>query len=209
MPQQVNVYKKLRFGREDQKAVSSTPDYKFVEFRVGSSATSGDNRAIYNRFYMTGAGGGGESLRSYTDVVGVVLGTAHGAHISLGFGESTTKGSVTGLGVAVRATLGFPDAAMASGGTYAALMPEIYCFGTSSTTVTAVTELSLIRCVLGGHSTGIGLVDHKAYFLVIAGNSVDTNHICEAATDETEYAYNLRCSIGGTDMYIMCASARA
>jgi hypothetical protein len=206
MPQQVKIYKKLIMGQTNQKVKNSSPDINFAEFRCETAATSGDNRGIYNRLYFTGAGGGGESLRSYSDVVGVAVGTVHGAHLSLGFGESTTKGNATGLAAAVRATLGLPDAAMASGGTYCAIMPEIYSFGDNSD-AGAVTELSFIRCVNGGNSNGIGDVDDDAFLLVYTGGSTNSGNVIEASTTETNYAYSARCKLNGTTAYLMFASA--
>jgi len=193
-------------GTSTTTAKTGTADKKFISFYTENSATSGDNRGIYNRLYLSGAGGGGESLRSSTEISGVAAGTAHGAHLSLGTGESTTVGTVTGLGVAVRATLGLASGAV-SGGTYASIMPEIYSFG-ASTTVT-MTELSFIRCVLGGNSTGRGKIDDKAFLLTLTGGANGTDNIVEAATEEAKYAYGARCSINGTTMYMMFASDRA
>lgn len=197
---------KERRGSSSRRIVIDQANTSFIEYRFDSGATSGDNRGIYNRLYFTGAGGGGESLRSYTDVVGVAKGTCHGAHISLGFGESTTKGSITGLGVAVRATLGFPDASMDSGGTYAALMPEIYAFG-SSCQPSAVTELSFIRCIAGGDSTGRQEIDDKAYLMVIEGVAEGSGNMVVASDGEANYASAARCKINGVEKWLMFASA--
>lgn len=156
---------------------SSTADTKVIRIYADITATSGDNRGIYNRLYIKGAGAGGESLRSYTEITGVAAGTAHGAHLSLGMGESTTGGSVTGLGVAVRCTLGLPNVALGSGGTYSALMAEIYSFGSSSD-AGAVTELSFLRFVNGGNSSGRGTVDDDAFLFVLdAGFSSGAAHV--------------------------------
>jgi hypothetical protein len=188
------------------ECASVTADERFLNLLNTTSATSGDNRGIYNRLYFTGTGGGGESLRSYSDVVGVVLGTAHGAHISLGFGESTTGGAVTGLGVAVRATLGLPNVALAANGTYAAIMPEIYAFGASSSPA-AVTELSFIRCIAGGDATGRGAIDDKAYLLVIEGIAEGSGNMVVASATEANYASAARCKINGVEKWLMFASA--
>ena len=167
----------ITMGSSSSKVINDTPDNKFITLWLDCGATSGDNRGIYNRFFLTGAGGGGESLRSYTEISGVAASTAHGAHLSLGMGESTTGGAVTGLGVAVRATLGFPNVAMAAGGTYAALMSEIYSFGDGSADPSAVTELSFFRAVNGGDATGMDLVENKAYFAVLDGFTDDSAHM--------------------------------
>ena len=76
----------LSAGSSSNRVTSGSANVKFFEFRCESSATSGDNRAIYNRLYITGAGNGGESLRSFTTVEDVAESTAHGAHISLNVG---------------------------------------------------------------------------------------------------------------------------
>lgn len=206
MSQQVNIYRKLQFGTTSQKAYSTTPNYSFMELRLSTAATSGDNRGIYNRLYMSGAGGGGESLRSYTDVVGVTVGTVHGSHISLGFGESTTGAKATGLAVAVRATLGLPNVAMGSGGTYSALMAEIYSFGSSSSPA-AVTELSFLRCTVGGDATGGAAVEDKAYLLVVDGVLTASGNMIVASTTEANYAIGARCKLNGVEAWMMFASA--
>ena len=153
---------------------TGTADTKFISFYTESSATSGDNRGIYNRFYLSGTGGGGESLRSYTEIKGVVVGTAHGAHISLGMGESTTGGAVTGLGVAMRATLGLPNVALASGGTYAAIQAEIFSHGSASD-AGAVTALSCFRVVNDGSAKDD--VDDDAFLFDFPGWTVTTGNM--------------------------------
>lgn len=201
-----NVPIRERRGTSTSHLVISDANTNFIENRFESSATSGDNRGIYNRLYFTGAGASGESLRSYTDIVGVALGTAHGAHISLGLGEGTVVGAVTGLGVAVRATLNLPNASLDSGGTYAAIMPEIFAHG-SSTQPSAVTELSFIRCVAGGQATGRQEIDDKAYLLVIDGVAEGSGNMVVASDGEANYATAARCKINGVEKWMMFASA--
>jgi len=191
-------------GTSSTTAKTGTASSKFISFYLENSATSGDNRGIYNRLYLSGAGGGGESLRSMTSISGVACGTVHGAHLSLGTGESTTVGTVTGLGIAVRATLGLASGAV-SGGTYAALMPEIYSFG-ASTTVT-MTELSFIRCVMDGDGTGVGKIDDKAYLLVLDGCTEGSGNMVVASATEANYASAARCKIDGVEKWLMFASA--
>ncbi len=193
-------------GTAAAPATTGTADKKFLEYRTASSATSGDARGIYNRLSLTGTGGGGESLRSYTEIVGVVAATAHGAHISLGMGESTTGGAVTGLGVAVRATLGLPSVALASGGTYAAMQAEIYSFGASADPA-AVTELSFLKLTAGGDGTGAGKVDDKAYLMVIDGVAEGSGNMVVASTTGANYASAARCKINGVAKWLMFASA--
>jgi len=143
----------LSAGTNSNRVSSGSANVKFFEFRCESSATSGDNRAIYNRLYITGAGNSGESLRSFTTVEDVAASTAHGAHISLNFNNS---GSVTGQGIGMRGTLHIPDTAM-TGGTYAAVQAEIYADGSSSD-ISGTTSHALFRGVVGGDATGKGTV---------------------------------------------------
>ena len=171
----------LTLGTSGTPFASATAGKKFFDIYTQSTATSDDSRGIYNRHYLAGVGGGGESLRTYTDVVGVAVANAHGAHITLGFGESTTKGNVTGQGIAMRATLGIPDAAMAAAGTYAACQGEIFSFGTNSA-VLAVTELSMFRAVNGGSTQGKGSVDDKANLISLYGFTAGAAHTVASKT---------------------------
>lgn len=134
-----------------------------------------------------------------------LLGTAHGAHISLGTGESTTVGTVTGLGVAVRATLGLANGTV-GGGTYSAIESEIYSFG-SSTAVSGMTELSFIRCTAGGDTTGAAAVDDKAFLLVLDGVAEGSGNMVVASATEANYASAARCKINGVVKWLMFASA--
>jgi len=52
----------MQFGTATSRIQSSVPNARMLELNTENTATSGDNRGIYNRFYLSGAGGGGESL---------------------------------------------------------------------------------------------------------------------------------------------------
>lgn len=136
----------MAFGNSTTRKQTSVADTNFLQLYTENTATSGDNRGIYNRFYLSGAGGGGESLRSFTTVNNVTGGTAHGAHVSLSFG---TSGKVSGQGVAVRGTLHIPSGGL-NAGTYAAVQAEVYADGTGVTSV----PTALFRGVVDGNATG-------------------------------------------------------
>ena len=108
----------LGSGTSADLTTTATANTKMMSFYLENSATSGDNRAMYLRLYLSGAGGGGEALRVFTTVNNVAARTAHGAHISLNFGAT---GTVTGQGIAMRATLHLPDVALSSNVTMAAV----------------------------------------------------------------------------------------
>ena len=178
-------------GLASDRTTTADADSSFIDFRWENSATSGDNRGIYNRLYLTGAGSGGESLRSYTDVEDVACGTAHGAHLTLGLG---TSGSITGLGAASRSTLMIPNAAL-TGGTYCGGMSELYFEGASSD-ISGTTAHSIHRFVCGGNATGAATAYNAFEFADIptgtdATDMLDTDQHAAAATD------GLRCLING------------
>lgn len=193
------------WGTDASRNTSAVANTKFIQAYLDTTATSGDNRGAYVRLHFKGAGGGGEALRAYSDIVGVACGTVHGAHISLGMGESTTGGAVTGLGVAMRATLGLPDVAMASGGTYAAIQAEIYSFGDDSD-AGAVTELSFLRIVNDG-GAGTDDVDDDAFLFSIQGFTAnDVSMYSENTGAVGTMAGALKVKIGANTRYIMVHS---
>lgn len=163
----------IKAGTSSARVTEDTANMKFMSFYFDNGATSGDNRGIYNRLYLTGAGGGGESIRTFTTVEDVAAGTAHGIHASLNFGST---GSITGLGVASRNTVHVPDGAL-SGGTYAAVQAEIYTDGASSD-ISGATEYSFIRCVMDGD--GAANVEDNAFLFTISGGTVAGSNIMQA-----------------------------
>lgn len=194
-------------GTGGDPVTTAAANVNFIEFRFENTSATGDNRGIYNRLYFTTAGaGGGCSFRTYTDVVDVRVGTAHGAHISLGFGEDgSDTGSVSGLGIASRNTLHIPDSVVTAGGTYAACMPEIFSNGASSDP-SGVTELSFIRCANAGDATGVALVDDKAFLITLAGGSIAGGNVISATADGVS-THRVRCSLAGTTLWLLASNA--
>jgi len=193
----------LKAGTSGARVVEDTANMKFISLYFDNGATSGDNRGIYNRLYLTGAGGGGESFRSFTTVEDVAAGTAHGVHVSLNFNST---GSVTGLGVAGRNTIHVPNAV--SGGTYAAVQAEIYGDGASAD-VSGATEYSFIRCIVDGSTADVkATVDTAGYLLSVQGLSVGSGKLFQANTAAAA-THALRIDVGGTDYFIMLTDTGA
>ncbi len=140
----------MAFGTSTARRQTSVANSNMIGIFTENLATSGDNRGIYNRFYMSGAGSNGESLRSFTTVNDVTVANAHGAHLSLSFG---TSGKASGEGIAVRGTLQIPSGGL-NAGTYAAVQAEVWADGTGVTSV----PTALFRGVVGGNSTGAASV---------------------------------------------------
>jgi len=177
---------------------NGTAGHKFVQLYTKSTATSGDNRSIYNRYDIDGAGASGESLRSFTDL-GAAAATARGAHISL---QAGATGYVTGLGAGVDSQLYFKNEVLASNGTYAGLNVELYSEG-STTAVSGATSLSFARFVLGGDTTGAGRVEDKVNLITITGGSNASGNVVGAQGNEPTWSSNtylIRCNINGVSM---------
>jgi len=187
----------LGAGTSTNPMTTATADTKFMEFRLENSATSGDNRGMYLRFYQAGAGGGGEALRAFTTISDVAVGTAHGAHISLNF---ATSGTVTGQGIAGRFTLHIPATALTSNVTLSAVQAEIWSDATTSDPGGS-TILSCFRAVNGGDGTGKADVDTDAYLFDIQGWTSATGSMFLADTPGTLNG-SLRILIGATPYYI-------
>jgi hypothetical protein len=193
----------IKAGTSSAKVTTATANASFMKFYVENTATSGDNRGMYLRQYLSGTGSGGEALRVFSTCNDVVCGTVHGAHISLNFGST---GSVTGLGVAARCTLHVPNDASWDPGTIAAIQAEIYSDGANSDTDGA-TEVSFIRVVNDGNADGIADVDDDANLITISGGSIASGNMVQAETDETKFSHKIRCLVGSTTLYLMaCAT---
>ncbi len=171
----------IKAGTSASKVTTATANMKFLSFYLENTATSGDNRAMYLRLYLGGAGGGGEAARIFTTVNNVAAGTAHGAHISLNFGAT---GTVTGQGIAMRGTLHCPDGNLA--GTTAAVQAEIYADGSSSNNTGT---MSHIRIITDGDATGVAALE-DVNFIEFDGmaNPGSGKYIDTDITTHTAYA---------------------
>jgi len=168
-----------------------------------SSATAADARSFYARLYLTGIGGSGEAVRSFT-TVNAAGSTAHGLHASLSFGAG---GSLTGLGVAARATLQVKNGAM-TGGTFSALQAEIYGDGTSSS-VSGMTECSFLRFVADGATTNVkATIDTSGFLFSIQGLSVASGKLFQANTAGAA-SHALRIKVGATPYFLMLTDTGA
>ena len=156
-----NIKTRLAMGTSSDRMVDDTAGRKFLEMLCDCGATSGDARAIYTRLYITGAGGGGEALRAFTTVEDVAGSTAHAAHLSLSFGDT---GTITGQGIAARATLHLPNVALTSNVTMGAVQAEIWSDGEDSDPGGS-TILSFFRAVNGGNASGMADVDDDAVLI--------------------------------------------
>ncbi len=180
----------------------TTADTSFVKLYTRSTATTGDARGIYNRLYLGGAGGSGEAARHYTTIdAGKAVATAHGAHISLDFADATA--TLTGLGVAMRATLHVPNG-VTNTGTRAAIQAELYSDGASSDISGAL--CSAIRVVADG--AGKANLDTNAYFLDLSAMTAGATGFIDTDITTGTHHSGLRVRMpDGTTKYIAIISA--
>lgn len=186
-------------GTSSDPAASAAANSKFVELRCKSTAANGDNRLLYMHYFLSG-GGGGECLRART-VIGVSIGTARGAHISL---EFAAAGQITGLGVGADCQLMLPNSGIT--GTNACVNAEIYSIGSSSSVTGSTT--SFFRAVAGGDNTGKATVDASGYLMSIQGLSVGSGKLFQTNT-AGDATHALRILIGSTPYYIMLTETGA
>ena len=184
-------------GTSTSPATTATADKNFKEFRVQSTATSGDARGEYLRLYLGGAGGAGESLRAFTTVNNVAAANAHGAHISLNFG---TSGTVTGQGIASRNTLHMPATALASNVTMAAMQAEIWS-DASTSDPGGSTLLSFLRIINAGNTNGMADVDDDAVVFDLQGFTSAAGNVFKTGACTTLGA-SFRVRVGSTTYYM-------
>lgn len=189
----------MGLGTSTARAVANVADKNFLSFYFENLATSGDNRGMYLRHYISGAGGGGEAARIFSTVNNVAAGTAHGAHISLSFG---TSGTVTGQGIAARNTLHMPTTALSSNVTMSAVQAEIWSDGSTSDPGGS-TLLSFFRAVNGGDATGAADVDDDAVLFELSGFTNSSGNLFQTGTTINPVAAgSLKIRVGSTLYYI-------
>lgn len=156
---------------------------------------------VYFRSYIRTASISADNFRAFATVLDVTAATVRGAHISLNFNSS---GKITGLGVALECTLHIPNTGTQSG-TLAPLKVAIHSDG--STSDPAGSALSYIRVDNQGDATGGADVDDDANLFDIQGHTIATGNMVAASTTEANYSHSIRIKVGGTTLYLMCASA--
>lgn len=194
----------IKAGTSSARVTEDTADMKFISMYFDNGATSGDNRGVYLRLYLTGAGGGGEALRVFTTVEDVAAGTAHGAHISLNFG---TSGTVTGQGIAMRSTLHIPATPLASNVSMSAVQAEIYS-DHAEADPGGSTLLSYFRAVNDGLAKDD--VDDDAVLFDIVGVTAGADKMWSTGLTGANMVADGTCSlkirVNGTNYWLMVAT---
>ncbi len=166
------------------------------EYRYRSTAQAGDVRGMYMALGLNGAAPG-EAVRARTIVEGVGIGGGiHGLHGGL---EFDADGTLTGLGVGVRATFMAPNRSHAAG-TICGGMSELWSEGNASD-FGAFTMHSIHRFAMSGDGTGAATGDNVFEFVGLSAVQYAGN------TDTPDQA--LRVIINGNVRYIMVSEAQA
>jgi hypothetical protein len=199
----------MGIGNSTGRAQANAAGRNFLSFYVENYATSGDNRGLYLRQYLSGAGANGEAARIFNTVNNVAADSVHGAHISLSFG---TSGTVTGHGIATRSTLNLANQVLATNTTLSALQAEIWCDG-SLTDPGDSTLLSFLRFNLGGEAEGIALtIDSVKTVLFdvqgVAASGDATNGLFRTNAPST-LAASLKVRVGTTLYYLPLYSGQS
>lgn len=175
-------------GTSSSAMSNSTADGTVGKFYTASSATSGDNRGLYWKHDLTGAGASGDAARFY-GVAKAAVANIQGMHAT---GQIGTAGSVTGEVVGARATAATSTGLTLSGGTMYALRVD----SDLSSAVTGLTTAAFI----GIHD--VNGTNKMPYFLdfdasATACIAADTSNLPAAAT------HKIKCRVGGTDFYLI------
>ena len=141
-------------GTTGTPATTAVPNNNMLEFRVQTTATSGEFRGLYVNAAYDGAGVAGDSIRGRATIAEAVAGTVAGGAFTM---EYASGGSVTGQGVGCRGNVVLPDAAVT--GTLYGGLSELYASG-ASTDVSGTTSHALHSFQAIGNATGAATVAH-------------------------------------------------
>ena len=179
-----------------------TPLFTLYATCANTSTTNAEPFYVYSIMSGTNGYGGRSRFHTYKNVTGGTNNMALKAQMEFG-----SSGKTSGLATALCAELVMPNVDMGSGGVYAVLELEYVAGGTSLVTAGSLTGNRATFIYMNSSGDSNGDFDDNGYFMNIDGLTADTGHLLQASTTEANYAYSLRCNIGGTAMYLMLASA--
>ena len=167
---------------------NSTVDGTVGKFYTASSATSGDNRGLYWKHDLTGAGASGDAGRFY-GVAKAAVANIQGLHAT---GQIGAAGSVSGEVVGVRATAATSTGLTLSGG-------SMYALRIDSDLSSAVTGLTTAAMIGIYDVNGTNKMPYFLHFDASATSVIaaDTSNLPAAAT------YKIKCRVGSTDFYLI------
>lgn len=191
-------------GTTGDPATTDAANANFVELRCETTATSGDDRLMYMRYYMNGINTtGGECLKAGT-VLEKKIGTARGGQASI---EVSNLGYVSGFACGWDALLEVKDEVLPAGGTYCAGQSQIYITGSTSD-ISPVALHGIHRfSVIGGDATAEGKVLNAFNFDV--ANCVGNGLMIEEGANLGTIVQSIRVTVNGTPRYLLLYDAPA
>ncbi len=192
----------MGIGTTGTPATTAATDANFIELRCETTATSGDDRLLYMRYYMNGVNAtGGECLKAGT-VLEKAIGTARGGQASI---EVSSTGYVSGFAAGWDALLEVADSAVPSG-TYCGGQSQIWMTGSSSDL--SATTYSLHRfSVAGGDATAESGVKNAFSFAVPNCAGSGAGNMISLGTSMGTVTGTIRILINGAVRYIPFYSA--
>jgi hypothetical protein len=179
---------------------AGTPNSAQYFTAAGAGSTSIEPFLVYST--LTGTSPVGGRGKFYTTANVVCGGWVNALKSHMNFG---TSGRVTGLASSMCVEMDLPNANLGSGGSYYPLEVELNP-GASTVSAGSATG-NQVGFIAMSVNTNKADFDDNGFLFKIDGLTADTNHLLQASTTETNYAYSLRINVGGTPMYLMLASA--
>jgi hypothetical protein len=195
----------MGIGTAGDPATDGTSDSKFIELRCETTATSGDCRLQYMRYYMAGINAtGGECLKAGT-VLEAAIGTARGGQASI---EVSSVGYVSGFACGWDALLEVTNSAVHAGGTYCAGQSQVWMTGSSSDLSAAAAHSIHRFSVTGGSAVAEAKVLNAFDFDVV--NCADSGgaEMISPGTNEGATTGTIRILINGDIRYLAYYSHR-
>jgi len=186
-------------GTTGDPATNATADGKFIELKCKTTATSGDCRLQYMRYYMNGINAtGGECLKAGT-VLGAAIGTARGEQASI---EVSSTGYVTGFACGMDALLEVTNTAVPSGGTYCAGQSQVFMTGSSSDLSAAASHAIHRFSVAGGSAVAEAKVLNAFNFDVTNCADAGGGEMVSPGANEGATTGTIRILINGDIRYL-------
>jgi len=187
----------------EKSYTAGTPAVAWYFTNAGTSgSTTAEPFYVYSVLTGTGQVGGRCRFHTYCDVTAGGWMNALKSYMELG-----SSGKTTGLCSSACVELVMPNVNMGSGGVYTCLELEYVAGGTSLVTAGSTTGNRASFCYMNSTGDADGDFDDNGFLFDIAGLTAGTGHVLQSSATEANYAYSLRCNIGGTAMYLMLASA--
>jgi hypothetical protein len=178
---------------ESLPETTTLADKSFLKYYTACTALTGTSRGLYWSHQVKKSG---EAGRFKTIITGAAN-DVHGVHGTI----EINGGTITGEAAGGRFNVVLPAGVF--GGQTCGLYAELYANHATSN----LTSGALIRCVLGGDSTGVGLLDTSCALISIEGNTINTAKMVRAVDTAGAVTHQIRIRVNGAAYYLMAQNA--